>query len=162
MESITMWLEKDATIIKFLGIIITASTFMILWSLSVWIYFGKLVHFKFLLPFPLSPEQIHWLAADSLGEEFIYRALPISSALYLWPKRSFPLIAAVAVPSVIFGLLHPGATSLLVEGMLAVVLSVAYLGAGGYRGKALTAIACSGSIHLIFNLFHVAATTVAY
>lgn len=91
----------------------------------------------------------------ALQEELVYRALPVaiwwSASKSLKTYSLHLLFVAVLCSSVIFGYVHFGLKSILLQGVGGLVLSIVYVKCGGFNGKVIKPLLVSTLVHSLYN-----------
>lgn len=90
-----------------------------------------------------------FIPLGSILEELIFRA-PLSIVGKVSPGKWAPIVSAV-ISSVIFGYIHGGFATIFMQGVTGIILSFAYLKAGGQHGKFWKPMGVSILIHTLFN-----------
>jgi uncharacterized membrane protein len=106
-------------------------------------------------PFAISvcAQNVAIVTSTAFGEEFVFRVVPVMTALALFGRKSIWALLAGAVVAYPFGMWHEWiATMKTCLGVGGVVLTFVYLKFGGAVGKPFNGFVACGSIHGVCNI----------
>ena len=155
MERLWRWLENEACGFKIIKVILSALVISLLNS-----YFWAFALIKIMgYPEPNSPLSgmstaelfVTGVILAPLIEEMLYRFFPLAIAVNLSGGRRWLIISTAIVSSMIFGYHHFGWLSLPIQGVAGLILSGVFLKCGGLSGNFTKAVACSITLHALFN-----------
>ena len=150
MKRFENWLESEISGLKALGlillatvcIVITYSALVEISATTIWSSYGI-----------KSFGQILFISIQSMGEEVMYRILPIGGVIYFLGKRIRPVILVAVVTALYWGYGHVGLNGYIIIYILpAFILSIMYLKMGGYNGKSMMGLLSAGTVHILANI----------
>lgn len=91
------------------------------------------------------------LLRDAIGEEVLFRLLPIALVRQATPSRAW-LLFTVFASSILFGYVHGSLSNILVQGTIGFAFAFVFLKCGGMNGRYLKALFWTSATHAMVNL----------
>ena len=150
MVCLPQWFYTQATAKETAVLTICTGVFSLLYSIGL----GIIVDFPFTWTTlgGLGFSQLILLFRDAIGEEVMFRLIPLSLSIYFWGKTSFRVLIIAIGTSLLFGYLHHGPFTTAIIGIPSFSFSLLYMKCGGLHGNRDQALAAVCGAHILNNL----------